>query len=122
LTETCTGTGPDCPADAKRTDECRPAAGVCDVAESCDGVSNDCPADGFKPSSTECRAAAGECDVTENCTGSSAMCPTDAKKAAETACTDDGKPCTTDTCDGSNGPGQHPAGNARTVWRAGGRG
>ncbi len=27
--------------------ECRPAAGICDVAEVCDGVNEDCPADGF---------------------------------------------------------------------------
>jgi alpha-tubulin suppressor-like RCC1 family protein len=26
---------------------CRPAAGICDMAESCDGVATDCPADAF---------------------------------------------------------------------------
>src|SRR5439155_17610125 len=35
-----------------------------------------------------------------------------------TACTDDGNPCTTDTCNGSSDICQHPAGNAGTPSRA----
>src|SRR5262249_1752594 len=42
---------------------CRPSAGVCDVAETCTGTSPQCPADAFASSATECRAAAGVCDV-----------------------------------------------------------
>src|SRR5207253_542298 len=61
---------------------CRPAAGICDVAESCDGASNDCPADAFKASTTMCRDSSGVCDPAESCTGSSAACPADAKSTA----------------------------------------
>src|SRR5205814_7543941 len=39
-------------------------------------------------------------------------------KANGTACTDDGNPCTTDTCNGSSSVCQHPAGNAGAVCRA----
>src|SRR5205809_427355 len=117
LAESCTGTSPTCPADAKSTGVCRPAAGVCDVAESCDGVSADCPADAFA-SATQCRASAGECDVAELCPGNGPDCPADAKQPTGTACTDDGNPCTTDTCDGTNDACQHPAGNAGAVCRA----
>src|SRR5206468_5513617 len=81
---------------------CRPPAGDCDAAETCDGASNRCPADGFQSSSVVCRAAAGECDLAESCAGTGPDCPADAKHAAGTACTDDGNPCTTDTCDGSS--------------------
>src|SRR5881392_2818485 len=38
---------------------CRPAAGVCDVAETCNGASPTCPADVFVSAATQCRAAAG---------------------------------------------------------------
>src|SRR5439155_8780087 len=69
VAETCTGTGVDCPADAKSTAVCRAAAGGCDVAESCDGVSDNCPADAFQPAATQCRASAGACDPAEVCTG-----------------------------------------------------
>jgi len=81
--ETCSGSGPACPADVKSTAECRAAAGVCDVAESCDGVSNACPANAFVASGIECRASAGVCDLAESCTGSSAACPTDTKSTTE---------------------------------------
>src|SRR6266849_2253031 len=91
--ETCDGTTPTCPPDAKSTAVCRPAAGPCDVAETCDGSDPSCPADAFKPASVECRAAAGQCDAPENCTGSSAACPADAPKPNGTAC-DDGNACT----------------------------
>jgi uncharacterized repeat protein (TIGR01451 family) len=60
---------------------CRPANGVCDVAESCDAGGN-CPADGFASSATVCRGSAGVCDLGENCTGTSATCPPDAKSTA----------------------------------------
>src|SRR5213080_2622205 len=69
--------------------------------EECDeGAANGaCPADAFLPASTVCRAAAGDCDVAESCPGNGPNCPADAKKASGTVCTDDGNPCTADTCD-----------------------
>src|SRR5437867_4262751 len=97
---------------------CRPVAGVCDVAETCTGTSSTCPADTFVPATTQCRASAGECDVAEFCPGNGPDCPADAKQPSGTACTDDGNPCTTDTCDGANDACQHPAGNAGAVCRA----
>src|SRR5207302_1411005 len=69
---------------------------------------------------TVCRATVNECDLAETCTGSSTTCPANAVKAAGSACTDDGNPCTTDTCNGSVGSPlcTHPAGHAGTVCRA----
>src|SRR5205814_161268 len=115
----CDGTNVACqhPAGNAGT-TCRASAGACDVAETCTGASTTCPSDTFVASGTVCRAAAGECDLQEACTGSSVSCPTDARKTSGTACTDDGNPCTTETCDGSNVACQHPAGNAGTVCRA----
>src|SRR5439155_990516 len=80
--ESCNGSGPNCPADAKSPagTVCRASAGTCDVAETCDGLTNNCPADAFASASTVCRAAAGECDLAENCPGNGPNCPADAKK------------------------------------------
>src|SRR5204863_4503825 len=66
-----------------------------------------------------CHTATSECDLTDTCTGTSTTCPI-AVKAAGTACTDDGNPCTADTCNGSTSAPActHPAGNAGTVCRA----
>ena len=64
--------------------ECRPSAGMCDVAETCDGVSTMCPVDRFAVGTT-CRPAAGACDVAETC-GMAPGCPDDAFVAAGTAC------------------------------------
>src|SRR4029077_1101857 len=75
LAESCDGTSPTCPADAKSTDVCRSAAGICDVAESCDGVSNDCPADSFVPAGTECRSSAGGWAPGERVPGTRARLP-----------------------------------------------
>src|SRR6266496_3158552 len=97
---------------------CRAANGACDVAEICSGSSTTCPGNGFAASSTVCRAAADVCDQSENCPGNSANCPADAKLANGTACTDDGNPCTTDTCNGTAVACQHAAGNAGTQCRA----
>jgi len=95
----CTGTAADCPADAKRTAECRSAAGPCDDAERCDGVHDDCPADDFKPATTLCRPAAGVCDLDDFCTGTAADCPADAKRTAE--CRSAAGPCDdAERCDG----------------------
>ncbi len=86
LTETCTGTSGQCPADQKSTAVCRPAAGPCDLAEQCDGVTNDCPVDQLAPAGTVCRPAAGACDVPETCSGGSPSCPADQYVAAGTVC------------------------------------
>src|SRR5438093_587485 len=64
----------------------------------------------FLTSSTTCRGAADECDLAEVCSGTA---------ATGTACTDDGNPCTTETCNGSSNLCQHPPGNAGTVCRTG---
>src|SRR5205807_9712807 len=90
------------------------------VPETCTGTSSTCPADTFVPATTQCRASAGECDVAEFCPGNGPDCPADAKQPSGTACTDDGNPCTTDTCDGIADACQHSAGNAGAVCRASG--
>ena len=56
---------------------CRPAAGVCDVAETCTGSSLSCPSDKKKPAATVCRPSAGVCDGVEECDGVSNGCPAD---------------------------------------------
>src|SRR5207237_10591541 len=86
-----TRTPPDSDPDAKRTAECRPAAGPCDDAERCDGVHDDCPADDFKPATTVCRPAAGVCDADDFCTGTAADCPADAKSTV--VCRPAARPC-----------------------------
>src|SRR6185295_9492296 len=63
-----------------------------------------------------CRAAAGECDADETCDGASDTCPADDFQPNGTACSDDGNPCTTDSCDGAGTCG-HAAGNAGTICR-----
>src|SRR5439155_10317428 len=52
------------------------------------------------------------------CTGTSTTCPSNPFKPIGTACPDDGDPCTTDSCDGTNTSCQHPPGNAGAVCRA----
>jgi hypothetical protein len=93
--DVCSGTSGTCD-DVKRTDVCRPAAGVCDVEESCDGVANDCPADA--KSTAVCRAVAGVCDAAESCDGNSDACPADGFQPDETPC-NDGNSCSShDRC------------------------
>ncbi len=80
---------------------CRPAAGICDVAETCTGASPDCPADAFQPSTFVCQVQS--CSVwgftpAANCNGVSASCPA----PASISC-DDNVACTVDTCDLING-------------------
>lgn len=122
-TDTCNGTSDACQhAPGNAGTVCRAGSGdVCDPSETCDGSSANCPTDVKQDSTFVCRLAAGECDQAETCTGTAGQkCPaTDAKKANGTLCTDDGNPCTTDTCNGSSNSCQHHAGNAGTVCRAG---
>jgi hypothetical protein len=101
--ETCNGSSPTCPADAKQPSGtlCRAAPGVCDVAEFCNGVSNTCPSDGFASSLTQCRPAAGTCDVAENCTGSGASCPADVLRPSGFVCRSSAGVCdVVETCNG----------------------
>src|SRR6266516_1942038 len=80
--ETCTGTGPGCPADAKA-----PAATACTsdgnpcTLDQCDGATAACQHPAGNTGAV-CRPAAGACDVAEACTGTSATCPADAKSTA----------------------------------------
>ena len=75
--------------------ECRPAAGLCDVAEACDGVGS-CAPDGFAAANTICRAGSGDlCDPTEVCDGQGAFCPADVVASAQTVC----NPGSGDLCD-----------------------
>ncbi len=103
VAENCTGASATCPANtlAGSATVCRGASGVCDVAENCTGASATCPANSFRTSSTICRASAGDCDAAERCSGGAATCPVDADSPAGTACTDDGNPCTDNTCNAS---------------------
>jgi hypothetical protein len=78
---TCVGKGP---RDAGTV--CRPANGMCDVAEVCSGTSIDCPSDAFATATTQCRAAAGPCDVAESCTGTSPACPSDTLRPTTHVC------------------------------------
>src|SRR5438309_1672374 len=51
-------------------------------------------------------------DGANNGTAGSCCTTTCLFKASGTACTDDGNPCTADTCNGTSDACQHPAGNA----------
>lgn len=82
---------------------CRPAAGVCDVAEVCDGVSTACPADAFAPGHPVCRGAFGPCDEVETCPGNSPHCTTDVVKNAGEPCRGIVQQCDeAEFCDGVN--------------------
>ncbi|TMA61940.1 MAG: hypothetical protein E6J69_19665, partial [Deltaproteobacteria bacterium] len=114
----CDGTSITCRHPAGNAGAlCRPAAGICDLAENCNGTSAACPPDGFAPSTVVCRAASGVCDVAEFCPGSGPTCPGDSVGPAGTACPDDGNACTLDQCDGTSVACQHPPASAGTVCR-----
>ena len=81
---------------------CRPAAGVCDVAETCAGGGVACPPDGFV-SGTLCRASQGLCDLAEACSGTAAACPLDIVAPPGTACRQLAGLCdVAETCDGNS--------------------
>jgi len=71
---------------------CRPATGVCDVAEVCTGTSGSCPADQFARAGTACRPGTG-CQDEATCNGTSTACPANPFKADGETC-DDGDPST----------------------------
>jgi MYXO-CTERM domain-containing protein len=65
---------------------CRPAAGLCDVAETCNGTATTCPSNIVVPAGLTCRVSAGACDVAEACNGTNAACPADAFQSSSTEC------------------------------------
>jgi cysteine-rich repeat protein len=79
---------------------CRASAGYCDVSESCTGTDPDCPPDSLRSPLFVCRAAVDECDVEELCTGTSTSCPMNAFAAPGTPCDDGDTSTHTDQCDG----------------------
>jgi len=82
--------------------ECRPARGVCDVAEVCDGGSPSCPLDEFVSAGTLCREASGTCDVGESCSGAAPDCPADAVAPATMTCRSAAGVCDrAELCDGT---------------------
>jgi hypothetical protein len=103
VTESCTGSAPNCPTDAFASSAtlCRASAGACDVAEVCDGASVDCPAD--VKSTAVCRPSAGICDVAETCNGVADGCPVDAFQPSTTICRPSADVCDLDeTCTGAS--------------------
>jgi hypothetical protein len=85
------------------------ACGACNDGNVCTTdrcVSGACDFTQAAPANTPCRNANGECDVAETCNGTT--CPVNGFKPNGSDCTDDGNPCTTDSC--NNGACVH--GNA----------
>jgi fibronectin type 3 domain-containing protein len=81
---------------------CRPAVGLCDVAEVCDGINATCPADKFALGDTVCREAVGDCDIAESCTGASPECPDDVLRSAGAICRVSAGPCdVAESCSGT---------------------
>jgi hypothetical protein len=97
---------------------CRPARGLCDIAETCGGSSTVCPFDQQRPPGFVCRPKVFICDFAETCVGSSDTCPGD-----RLAITSDNQLCRAASasndcsinsfCNG-NGPG------CAVVWRPAG--
>ena len=84
--DSCDGSG-FCLANYKdETNECRSAAGSCDVAEYCAGDSPECPEDVLLSAATECRPSVGVCDLPEFCTGTTSQCPEDQLADTLTEC------------------------------------
>jgi hypothetical protein len=92
---------------------CRPAAGICDVAERCDGAHVDCPLDQFQPAAAPCRDAIcsdGNGTLAATCTGAGAECPPPVAascapyvcgaSACKSACDGNDDCVTTHYCDG----------------------
>jgi hypothetical protein len=99
--ENCTGTADQpCPADLKEPGgtPCRPATGVCDVAEDCDGASDACPADLFQPDGQSCSDGLF-CNGDETCQTGSCAAGTD---PCTFVCSEGTDMCLTTAC--PNGP------------------
>jgi fibronectin type 3 domain-containing protein len=99
---------------------CRPASGLCDLAEVCDGVSPNCPVDKYAAAATVCRPAAGDCDIAESCTGSSPDCPANTLLSAGAICRAVAGPCdVAESCSGTTAEcpddGMAPAGTVCRV-------
>lgn len=77
------------------------------MSESCTGTSADCPADAFLGSAVTCRESAGICDVAETCTGAAGSCPANAFASTITSCSDEAFCNGADTCDGAGACGIH---------------
>jgi uncharacterized delta-60 repeat protein len=114
VAETCSGSSPDCPADAHVADgiACTPDTLPCSTDACSSGACRHAPGN----AGTICRAASGECDVAEACTGASPECPADATVLDGTVCTSDARICTADVC--GEGICTHPPGNAGSTCRA----
>jgi hypothetical protein len=102
--DVCDGVGDACTHPAGNAGTlCRPAAGVCDLAETCDGSNTTCPTDAKAPTSTPCRASAGFCDMAENCDGLNDACPTDIFQPSSTVCRSSAGVCdVAENCTGSS--------------------
>jgi hypothetical protein len=89
---------------APSTTPCRPAAGVCDLAEFCTGTSTTCPADTFRTPASVCRPSAGSCDPSETCEGgSNPACPADKLSNSLHVCRAAVSVCDiAETCTGTN--------------------
>lgn len=99
----CAGGTPVCMATGPRAagTECRPARGMCDVAEQCDGVVSACPVDVFLGPDVECRPASGDCDQPEACSGAAPDCPADGVIRAGGTCRGAAGACDrAESCDG----------------------
>jgi len=77
--DTCDAGGACLHAPANAGSECRPAAGVCDVAEKCDGVNASCPADALQPDGTGCSDGAF-------CNGQETTCQSGVCQAGASPC------------------------------------
>src|SRR5207244_4178374 len=104
LAESCPGNGPNCPADAKKTNgtACTSDGNPCTL-DQCDGTNVTCqhPAGN---AGADCRASAGACDVAETSTGTSTTCPADGFASSSTQCRASAGECDpAENCPG-NGP------------------
>eukprot|EP01116_Phalansterium_solitarium_P000957 TRINITY_DN10780_c0_g2_i1.p1 TRINITY_DN10780_c0_g2~~TRINITY_DN10780_c0_g2_i1.p1 ORF type:complete len:368 (-),score=88.83 TRINITY_DN10780_c0_g2_i1:945-2048(-) len=77
---------------------CRGSAGPCDAAETCSGSSPDCPADAFLPPTTLCHDVTRPCDIAEFCPGDAAQCPADVFSAVGSSCNSSNGCMANETC------------------------
>jgi cysteine-rich repeat protein len=117
VAERCSGSGDECPPDAKSRAVCRPATDQCDEVERCDGVGDTCPTDQAAEDGTACNdglqcttgdtcsagscAGSVDCPEGQSCDGGGVCSP--AGLCPPTSPCDDRNPCTTDRCDAASG-------------------